>query len=293
MPNKILLTLDGSEVSEVALPYAREFARQFNLELAIVGVFPDKESSLVRIFKKYLIDIANNLKNENLKAEPVFLFGKAADEILNYTKKENFALQIMATLGRSMSGNWLIGSVAEKILKSTSVPLLLIPPKPQNVNTQNQMTFNKILVPLDGSEAGAAALPLAKNLARKTNAQLILLYVISYKVTGSLDFNVHFQEQLISMLRQQAKEYLNSVADELKKENINCRQEIIRGEVSPTILNYARNNSVDFIVLSTAGRHDMGVFAIGSTPDKVIHTTQIPVLLVRPKKRKDAAHSEL
>jgi nucleotide-binding universal stress UspA family protein len=291
MSNKILLTLDGSETSEAALPYAREIARQFDSELSIVGVFPGKDNPLLRIYKKYLTDIAENLKKEKVKAEPVFLYGKAADEILNYTKKERFALQVMATLGRSASGNWIIGSVAEKILKTTDVPLLLIPAKAKNGTSE--VEFKKILVPLDGSEAGATALPMARNLAKKTNAQLILLYVVSYKITGSLDFNVHFQEQLINMLNQQAKEYLTTVVDELKKENINCKQEIIRGEVSPAIIEYARKNAVDFIVLSTHGRHDMGVFTLGSTPEKVVHTTQIPVLLVRPRKRKGVEPVEL
>jgi nucleotide-binding universal stress UspA family protein len=291
MPNKILLTLDGSEVSESALPFAREFARQFNDELVVAGVSSDENNPLSRIFKKYLTDAAESLKKDNIKAEAVLLIGKDADEILKYSQKENFSLQVMATLGQTASGNWAIGSVTEKIIKSSGIPLLLIPAK--KGTEVKKPSFNKILVPLDGSETAATALPMAKNLAKKTNAQLILLYVVSYKITGSLEFNIHFQEQLIVMLHQQAKEYLDGVAEELKKENINYKQEIIRGEVSPAILDYAKKNDVNFIVLSTHGRHDMGVFSLGSTPDKVIHNTQIPVLLIRPRKRKGAPPSEL
>jgi len=76
--------------------------------------------------ESYLRGIVERLKLAGIKARSKILTGKAADSLVDYIHKSNFDLLIMATHGRSGISRWVWGSVAEKILHSSSVPILLV-----------------------------------------------------------------------------------------------------------------------------------------------------------------------
>ncbi len=287
MYEKVLVSLDGSEASEIVLPYAEELAQRLNSELDIIGVCAEHERVLEHLLNNYLNDLISQLKSKGIRARVVFLYGNAAEEILDYANKINASLITMATHGRSGISRWLLGSVAEKVLRGATTPLLLVSEKWRKVKPTENPVFRRILVPLDGSALGAAALPWAKELAKRTNAELFLLHVIlsPYKVTGVLDYAISFQEQLIEILRKQAQEYMTTVAAELEGEKLNFKHDLITGMPADAILDYARGNAIDLIAMSTHGRTGIGRFVLGSVADKVVHVSNLPVLLVR-------AHSE-
>ncbi|RMD59373.1 universal stress protein [Candidatus Parcubacteria bacterium] len=140
MYKKILVPLDGSAVAEVALPHAIEMAKIFQAELillrvAFVHFLPgsdpvELESAAVRESEAYLERLAQRLSAEGLKVHTVVRYGKAAEEIIDHAAENQVSVIVMATHGRSGVGRWLLGSTAEKVLRGTEVPVLLIRAKP-------------------------------------------------------------------------------------------------------------------------------------------------------------------
>ncbi len=283
MYEKVLISLDGSENSEMVLPYAEELARQLNSELEIVGVCSEHEHTFDRLFKNYLNELVNQLNSKGLQSRAVFLHGNAAEEILNYANNSDTSLIGMATHGRSSISRWILGSVAEKVLKGATKPLLLISEKRSKEKAAKTPMFQRILIPLDGSTLGEAVLPWAKELAKRTKAKLFLLHVILSpdKLTGVSHYAISFQGQLIETLRKHGQEYITSVAAELEREKLDFKYDLITGMPADIILDYAKGNDIDLIAMSTHGRTGVRRFVLGSVADKVVHVSEVPILLIR------------
>jgi nucleotide-binding universal stress UspA family protein len=283
MYEKVLISLDGSEDSEMVLPYGEELARRLHSKLEIVGVYSEHEHTFEHLFKNYLNELVNQLSSKGLQSKIVFLHGNAAEEILNYANNSDTSLIGMATHGRSGISRWILGSVAEKVLRGATKPLLLVPEKRHEAKSVEKSIFRRILVPLDGSTPGEVVLPWAKELARRTKSKLFLLHVILSpdKLTGVSHYAISFEEQLIEILRKQGREYITSVAAELEREKLDFKYDLITGMPADTILDYAKENDIDLIAMSTHGRTGVGRFVLGSVADKVVHVSEVPVLLIR------------
>lgn len=284
MFEKVVVTFDGSEDSERALPYAVELASICDSELTIVGVCSEHERILGRLFNKYLEDLAGRLKKKRLDVKPALLYGNPAEEIIRYAREKGTNVIAMATHSRSGVTAWALGAVTEKVLTGTTTPLLLVPGKRRKARAAGPK-LRRILVPLDGSPKAAAALPWARELAGQANARLFLLQVIpsTSDVVGVMSYAVGFEKRLVAALRQKAQEYVAGVAAELQKEKLDFRYDLAAGVPADSILDFARRNSVDLIVMSTHARAGVGRFILGSVTHQVVHSTDIPVLVVRAR----------
>lgn len=286
MYQKMIVPLDGSENSERVLPYAGELAQKTHGELAFIGVCSEHERSFEYLFKKYVQDVAAQFKNKGLQARSAFLYGNPAEEITRYAEANGANLIALATHGRSGFKEWTLGGVAEKILLHSSKPVLLISPKVQETGVEKEARFKNILVPLDGSELGAAALPWAKELCKRTNGKLSLLHVImsTRKVIGVMKFAAGFEKELVETLFKQSREYITGVAAELEKEKLDSKYDLIEGIPAEEILNYAGKNSIDLITMSSHGMTGLSRAVLGSVVHQVVHNSGIPVMVVPANK---------
>lgn len=143
MYKKILATLDGSKFSECSLPHVKAIAagcgtadvvvlRAVEPERQIIKVEEDLrkgvEEGVKAAAKEYVDKVANQLKKEGLPAKGVVVKGKAEEAILDYATKNNVDLIIMSTHGRSGISRWAAGSVADRVSRYSSIPVLLISP---------------------------------------------------------------------------------------------------------------------------------------------------------------------
>ena len=146
MYKKILVPLDGSKFSECTLDHLKAFVAAFKVpEVLLVSVLESQPfggtsavftPETVRGVQQqaeaqlgdYLSKRAADLKKEGVNAQVAVLRGNPADKILEYTKKNNADLIIMSTHGHSGATRWLIGSVADKVVRHSPVPVLLVSP---------------------------------------------------------------------------------------------------------------------------------------------------------------------
>ena len=150
--------------------------------------------------------------------------------------------------------------------------------------------IKKILVPLDGSAFGEAALPCAEELARVSNAEVILMQSVAphhFEIDLAETRSPHLSklsEEYLEHARAVAADYLAAIQESLSKSGVVARSVVEAGSPAEQIIACAKKNAVDIIALSTHGRSGLSALMMGSVANKVLHYAEVPVLLVRPRK---------
>lgn len=161
--------------------------------------------------------------------------------------------------------------------------------------------FDKVLVPLDGSELAEAALPFVEELAQRRVTEIILLRVVrvpqdstigtvfqpSMSLPGSAEDEVlarHpvYREQEMESVRTETARSLNRAKERLSKVAAEVRVEVAFGRPARKIVEFAEREKVNLLVLSSHGRTGFGRWVFGGTADRVLRATAIPILLIRP-----------
>lgn len=141
--------------------------------------------------------------------------------------------------------------------------------------------YKKVLVPLDGSDLGESILPYVAQLARGLDAKITVMHVADVVRDaaggGSL---VHVPDGR----KQSVKEYLHNSREVLQKNGV-ARTDVLAtsGVPSVEIVEHGRRDGYDLIAMATHGRSGLGRWVYGSTTDKVLHSTDLPMLLLRPR----------
>lgn len=140
------------------------------------------------------------------------------------------------------------------------------------------MKLEKILVPLDGSPLGEAALPFALDLLHEhPTASLLLLRAAEAPTRLGVDPT----EEQVRVVRE-AESYLESVAARLAQRGAkDVKTSVWYGSPAPAIIEAARIGKVGLIVMSTHGRSGLGRLVLGSVTESVLRGTRTPILLVR------------
>jgi nucleotide-binding universal stress UspA family protein len=144
--------------------------------------------------------------------------------------------------------------------------------------------YKKILVPLDGSELAACTLAHVKAIAAGCNVPEVILLRVHEPLP--LDGMMYaqlgdgWQDNFLKNRHDGAQQYLNNIATELEKSGINVSSKVMDGAVADTILDFAKKNNVDLIIISTHGRSGVVRWAIGSVADRVVRHATVPVLVV-------------
>ncbi len=284
MFKKILVTLDGSEIAEGVLPYLRDLAAKFDSELHIFGVCIEPERGLDRLFREYLEKIANILRGEKFKAKTFLSYGSPADEILKYAETEKVSLIAMTSYGRGGIKRWLLGGTTEKVIRGADIPVLVVRGKrPEEIEIMEKVSLSRILVPLDGSEIGETVLPYVEAIADKMKGSVTLLHVNPplYRAIGQLEFPGPYPEEVIETLRTAGEAYLGGINKRLKEKGIEVNYKVITGDPAMEILEYAKEGGFNLIAMSTHGRGGITRWTLGSVAEKVVRSSEVPVLLVR------------
>ena len=136
MFEKIVVPLDGSKLAELALPYAEELAARTGSQITLLRVIASGEAEDYEKNQVYLKGVAREVEIDTkklleksggeIKVETAVLTGNPAEAIVDYAATKKISLIVMASHGRSGIGRWTLGSVAEKVVRGGSSPVLLV-----------------------------------------------------------------------------------------------------------------------------------------------------------------------
>ena len=140
MYNRILLPLDGSAIAEQALPHAIALVERFQAELIIlrtfeplaekIGMMGDlvkrAEDETRAIAEKYIENISASVQERGIRVKSIIIEGRPHSEIVRFAETEQVDLIVISTHGQSGLTRWLLGSVADRVARGVSVPVLLV-----------------------------------------------------------------------------------------------------------------------------------------------------------------------
>ena len=152
--------------------------------------------------------------------------------------------------------------------------------------------FERILVPLDGSKVGEAALAhveqLVSKMAPEVKTEVILFQVISslghYVIAGEASVQVPYTDKEIAQIKKKVKDYLDKAGEGLRSKGITVKTKVATGKAAEEIVKATDELKADLIAMSTHGRSGLSRLTFGSITDKVLRTGNVPVLVVRAPK---------
>jgi len=273
---KIVVPLDGSELSESALPWASALAQHLKASVLAVRVVdpfvPGSGGSVPSLMVRLHEDEISNAE-KYLKArvpegwEVATKLGSPRTVLGDLASSGHCQAVIMASHGRSGGARWLLGSVAEGVLRQSKVPVLLLRP----IATSSVAgPFRRVLIPLDGSPAAVSVMERVKPwLAADAHVWLV-------QASG---FDLQDRSPLISAEeRQTLMDSLDAELAEVPAPGLTVTRMAVDGEPANSIVALAEEYQCDLVAMSTHGRSGWTRFLLGSVTEKVARSAPCPVL---------------
>ncbi|MFB0566352.1 MAG: universal stress protein [Candidatus Aminicenantaceae bacterium] len=285
---KILWTTDFSDEAQEALLYANIFSDAFQASITALHVVPDFSPALYNtsyVIRGELTKRVDLLKKEaekrlekikEAKEIPFKIIvkeGSASKRIIETAKEEKADLIVIGKRGLSAIEKLFIGSVANQVLRNSSVPVLIT--KKRKIKPR----INRILVPTDFSPQEEMERDFAWKLARGFDADLTLLHVLELH---DYEFSPKVLDEMFDAVLQRLRKRKRR-----EKEDIKVEEEVYRAiNASIGIVDFAETHNFDLIVMSTYVHTKLERFFLGSTTEKAISYTHIPVFAIPPVKQK-------
>ena len=282
--NKILWSTDFSDKAQEALLYADAFAKTFDAKIVALHVVPDISPALydaaivvkgelekrVAYMKQETKKKFDSLKKaKGLDFEALIKEGNAAKKIIETAEEENVDLIVLGRRGVSAIEKLFLGSVANQVLRSSPVPVLLTKKK------TGKPWFEKILVPTDFSEQEEVERDFAWKLAKGFDSSLTLLHILELH---DYEFTPQALDEMFDVVEKRFKQ-----REKQEKEDIPVSEDVYRAiNAAVGIVDYADTHKFDMIVISTCVQSKIERFFLGSTTEKVISYTHIPVFAIPP-----------
>jgi nucleotide-binding universal stress UspA family protein len=305
MYSKILVPLDGSNVAECVLPHVEVLATSSN-PISITFLYAVQPLEVIMTkpsFKKhieseaksaasnYLENLISTLKYHEM-AERKVIVGKTAETIIDYAKKNKMDLIVMATHGLSGVKRWIRGSVAEKVLHKSKVPVWLIKagdPEKGLFKNGNKIRF---LVLLDGSSLAEKVLGHLVKLSKHFGEQSVDITLLrvcevffppyTYPPPTPMNWEEYLEYET-KRCQEICQTYLDKVAEKLQKEGLSIKTEVPTGNAAEIIVDYTNKSEFDLVIMATHGRTGLRKWALGSVADKVLTGISNPIFLVRSR----------
>lgn len=146
--------------------------------------------------------------------------------------------------------------------------------------------YDEILVPTDGSPAADAAIEHAVDLADKYDARVHALYVVDGAAYSTLEAGSEIVIEALEAEGEEATERVEEAADDA---GVEATTTVTTGTAYRTIQDYVDDNDIDLIVMGTHGRQGLDRYLLGSVTERVVRTSEVPVMTVRQESEEEEA----
>lgn len=286
--DRILFPTDGSEAADEVLEHVLDLAVGVEATLYVLNVADTNRDSVATI-EGQVVDVlvdegeeivdaaADRARERGVNVETEVLQGDPYRTIVDYADTRDVGLIAMPARGRRGLDRFLLGSVTERVIRQSDVPVLTIRP---DDDVDLRTPYRNVLVPTDGSESANAALAAGIGVASASGGALHLLHVVEESGFG-LGFGADDEA-----VEAEANETLETAAQTATEESIeSVTTAIERGSVHEEILAYVGDNDVDLVVVGTHGRTNLDRYLLGSVAEKLVRSSPVPVMTVRESEK--------
>ena len=292
----IMVPLDGTTDAEQALPVGASLARRTGAPLHLVSVQEpvpaavtaeagpygaDLERQSRTELARYLADVLDATRlTGGMDVQAEVLDGVADSAMAEYVVRHEIGLVVMTTHGRTGLTRWALGSVADRLLRRVTIPVLLLHPQELPQPTR----FRRFLVTLDGQIEDAVLEPAIALGSLEPDAEYVLFRVVEPPLPlltslAASPFPVG-QPHPERALEEAARDYLERMADRLRARGLKVSWRIVCArDVPRQVTDLARDTGADCIVVGTHGAGGFERLLVGSVADKVVRRTTLPVLV--------------
>jgi nucleotide-binding universal stress UspA family protein len=279
MKDHILVPLHGEREADAVLPYLRRLVRLGASEVTLlrteipasVDPYTIVSDAVLLHARRYLGEVKGRLSELKVHVRALARIGPPAETILEVAREKDASLILLSAGRRTLLSRLFSGSVPERVVKRSPVPVLVIPreeppaPLPPEIRP-----VENILVPVDGEESSLAVLPRAIRMAQELNSRILLLRVLPPDLREK-DCAAH-------EIFEVAEEQLYRAGERCVRAGVDFSVLIERGDAAERILAVCRERRVDWIAMATRGKSRLLTRAVTR---KVLRGARLPLLTVR------------
>ncbi|WP_138006511.1 universal stress protein [Halalkalirubrum salinum] len=286
MYDTILVPTDGSQAAETAADAALVLAQRFDASIHAItvterdnvppGVELDATEKLTQRGEETLARFVEQTTEAGVAmttdlietSEPIH------QAINNYAADNDVDLIVMGTHGRTGLNRFVLGSVTERTLRVSPVPVLTV-----HEDASLAPGFETILVPTDGSDAAIFAAEHGISLAVAIGASMHVVHI-----TDLTPFYAEFgSAEVLDALEEAGKKAVDNILDSADEANVrSVEASVLSGAPAKALLNYVNERDIDLIVMGTHGRTGLNRYLLGSVTEKIVRLADVPVLTVAP-----------
>ncbi|MGA2160597.1 MAG: universal stress protein [Methanoregula sp.] len=277
---KILIPTDGSNDTRAAITFALGMGKITGAEVTAMCVndvtnyaipwdasAPDTDSPHYKACENAVRTVADRGAQMGVDVRTLVVTGIPIREIIDASK--NYDLIVMGTAGRAGVSLMLLGSVAQKVIRFASCPVLVI-----RGDQPGGLACHRILIPTDGTSITRTAITHGLEMARAFNAEVTAL-----SVSSGRSIPLPLRRNAEQITPDAARKAVDSVADMGRGLGIVVKPVVVTGSVANEIIRASAGQ--DLLVMGTAGRTGFEYLRLGSVAEKTVRHARCPVLVVR------------
>jgi nucleotide-binding universal stress UspA family protein len=302
MFDTILVPLDGSQLAECVLPHVIAIARSFDAEIALLRILERNQANTsAQLFDLlnwqinkteatlYLAKTKAWFRESKIKARTTVLEGLVAEGITEYAQNQGMKLIILSSHGRNGLTQWGISSVAQKIILSAPTSVFIVRAHQYEAHPDELSetpVYQRILVPLDGSQRAENVLPIITQLAQIHKSQIHLVQVVQTpemaRQMPPAPEDIDLANRVVTRNREEARHYLEQVKSRSYLEGIAVQTHLITSDNAAVALHQlGEQEHIELVTLSAHGYSGNHQWPYGSMVNNFIMYSKIPLLIVQ------------
>jgi nucleotide-binding universal stress UspA family protein len=295
MFKRILLPLDRSTLAECVLPHTIAIASAFESQVMLLHVMDTPREPRARHAmdplnwqirkveaKTYLHELDLRLQATGLLTETHLLEGFAAEQVIGFSDTHTPQLIILSSHGQSGLSDWGVSSVAQKIILRTRTSLMIVRAT-QPMADITSLRYQRILVPLDGTQRAETILPAAVTLARAHDAQIILVHIVQKPAmprrTPPSHEDIDLADQLVARNQVEASLYLDQLKSQLTGK-VETRV-LVSDHLAAALHELVEQEKIDLVLLSAHYRSSQTRGLYGDVVSNLIAYGTTPLLILQ------------
>ena len=296
----LLIPLDGSPLAECVLPHGLAVARANGARVTLLQVVEQAEpAGRTRAIDPlewhyseaeagaYLQDVAERLRVAGFPTTQVLLQGDPAERVIEYAQAEHADLILLSSHGRSGLSGWNVSSVVQKILARASISILLVPAYCATATEMTAQRYERILVPLDGSQRAECVLPVLGTLATQHGSKVLLAHVVRRPELPRRAPPSREDQELADALTERNRLEAGRYLEDLRS-RLSLPTEVrllVEDHVAIMLQQLAMDEKVDLVLLSAHGYSGGTRWPYGSLTTSFITYGNKPLLIVQDLPR--------
>lgn len=302
MFDPILVPLDGSPLAECVLPHVVAFAHSFNADVTLLQILEKNQAGAsVQLFDLlnwqiqktkatlYLEETRERFEASNVRTRALLLEGLVAEGITEYAQNEGMKLIILSSHGRHGLTRWGISSITQKIILSAPTSVLIVRACQYDIPAGNLSAgplYQRILVPLDGSQRAEHILPLIMQLAHVHKPIIHLVHVVQTpemaRQMPPAREDIDLANLVVTRNREEAERYLDQVKSRSYLKDIAVQIHLIVSDhAAEALYQVVEQEQIDLVALSAHGYSGKHQWPYGSMVNNFILYGKVSLLIAQ------------